>query len=73
MKELAEFCGYVGVVNGKPVFEKFSDDNGDAEAMQVYKTQPQALERWAHVRRVCLILDPERIIQPVSRGRIRDR
>lgn len=61
------FTGYVGVINGKAVFEVISDDHGACHKIQVFKTRSEALERWAYARRVSIILHEE-VTQPRDRG-----
>lgn len=59
--------GYVGVINGKAAFAKVSDERGEAHEIQIFKTAAEALERWAYVRRVSIILHEE-VTQPRDRG-----
>jgi peroxiredoxin len=61
--------GYVGVINGVPVFEDVSDDKGEMRSFDVYKTKEMAFARWDHVRRVRIIIDQKNAEIP-NRGKL---
>lgn len=61
--------GYVGVIDGKPVFETVSDAHGDALRLEVFKSAAEALERWAYARKVTITLGEE-VAQSRRRGHL---
>jgi hypothetical protein len=62
--------GYVGVLDGRPVFETVNDSHGDVETFDIYKTRDEALERWAWARKVYVVVDVEDLPQAKDRGEL---
>lgn len=62
--------GFVGVIDGRPVFEVVNDSKGDMHAIDVYQTQTEALDRWAWARRVVILVDVEDLPQPKDKGQL---
>lgn len=62
--------GYIGVIDGKPVFESCSDAQGDCKRVEVYNDDSDALARWAHVRRVRIVIDDALVERPTDWGRL---
>lgn len=61
--------GYIGVINGSPVFEKTGDDKGDFRAFDIFKTKQAAFARWDRVRKVRVIIGQKDVEIP-NRGKL---
>lgn len=60
--------GYVGVINGEPIFRRVSDSRGDCTELVVFEEREDAHARYFNVRRVHLVLDPEVLSPPEDWG-----
>lgn len=67
------YFGFIGVMDPDapaPVAESCCDAHGDFKRIEVYQKSGDALERWAHVKRVRITIEADPVPQPAGKGRI---